>query len=109
MRSPSPLMLAALLAGCAGFEAAPTSSECAASQSQLAAAQIALGASQATLTALRTAGVGGGVVAGLEAAAPLYQQQITALQTAIGRNCAASSPTIGVSTPIVSASVKLGA
>jgi hypothetical protein len=98
----------ALLAGCAGLNPAPTTAQCSASQGQLSAAEIALTTAQATLAALQAAGVGGAVVTGLEAAIPVYQQEIATLQSAVNRSCTSQGPAFAVSTPIASAQVRLG-
>lgn len=96
------------LTACAAFQAHPTSATCSTSRNQLAAAQISLDAADAGLQAAQAAGDTGVVLATFQATAAAAQVEVTLFTNAVNANCAAPAPVIAVSTPVVSASVRLG-
>ena len=104
----APALAGVWLAGCAAFQAAPTASTCRSSQGELAAAEAGLLLAQTALTSAGAAGAGGPTITDLQNAVNAYQAQIAALQSLADANCAAPAPQVALSTPFVSASVKLG-
>jgi hypothetical protein len=96
------------LAACAAVQADPTATTCQADQSRLTTATLALNLAQAQIPLLQAVGVSASALADAQKAVTAAQAEVTLAQSAVGANCASPAPQVAVSTPLLSAAVKLG-